>query len=403
MRARNRSRSWLAVAVVLTVAAASCQQSEAPPPQKQSQPRDDHHAQPTPVAPPAAVTAPIDVGIGRRRDVTSFVGSAERAAIGDLDGDGKNEIVLADQQRLWVVDPTGHELASIPAPGGIEVLVVAHVAGDPHAEILAGWGMSRDHKTATTRVSAYRYAAGQLAEDVIVAPTSARAEVTAIVPASDGKLVVAYFDSKYTVHSVYATRARSKWSTEDIATIRMATAYARADIDGDGVLDLIVGRTYGDDIGVDGDAFVLRPDGTRTKIPTLRGVRSLATADRDGDGHPEIYLADGWHQDYAHVARGLLTEATWSAGSAQVHVIEDTAGQYSDGRLVPADLDGDGKAAIVSLGSQFVRVFRHAGGTWTGVSIAGVARDVAVGDLDGVAGDEILVISERSQVISLHE
>ena len=390
------------LALALMLLAASCQRAE---------PTRDHGA-PAPAPAPASASAPggatvasapqaVDPSLGRRRDVTSFVGGAQRAAIGDLDGDGTNEIVLADAQRLWVVDATGRELATLPAPGGIEVLVVADLDGDHHAAVLAGWGMSREHKTAPATVSAYRLVGGRLVAEPLLAPPTPRAEITAIVPGADRTVLVGYFDSKYTVHSVIVRRAATGWAVDDVATLRMATSYARADVDGDGTPDLIVGRVYGDDQGADGDAFLLRPDGTRVMIPTTRGVRELATADTDGDGRPEIYLADGWHQNYGKLARGLLTEVRFSDGRFRSELVEDTAGQYSVGRIVPADLYGDGKVELVTAGSREVRVFQRRDGRWTGFPIAGVARDIAIGQLDAVAGDEVLVLADRSEVISL--
>jgi len=48
------------------------------------------------------------------------------------------------------------------------------------------------------------------------------------------------------------------------------------------------------------------------KLDTLPVV-----ADIDGDGKPEILLADGWHQNYGTNARGLLTKATFAHGAIQ--------------------------------------------------------------------------------------
>jgi len=339
---------------------------------------------------------------GRRIDLTAAIGKADRAAIGDLDGDGRSEIVVADAQRLRVLDASGKERASASVPGGIQVLAVARLGESPRAAILAGWGLTREHRQATARVEVYRLEGEQLAAEAVLAPATPRNEIAAIVPLAEepGALLVAYFDSKYTVRSVIA-RPGSPWRTTDIATIRMATAYARGDLDGDGRPELVVGRVYGDDKGVDGDAFVLRDGGARTSIPTTRGVRELAIADSDGDGRPELFLADGWHQDYGQLARGLLTWVRFTDGAPRAELIEDTPGQFSVGRILPADVDGDGRPELATLGSHYVRMFARRGSRWEGLTLAGAARDLAVGDLDGAPGDEVLILGDKVEIVSL--
>ena len=341
---------------------------------------------------------------GPRTDLTAAIGKADRAAIGDLDGDGRNEIVVADAQRLRVLDASGKERASASVPGGIQVLVVARLGEGRRAAILAGWGQTREHMQAAARVEAYRLEGAALAAEAILAPATPRSEIAAIVPLAEepGALLVAYFDSKFTVRSVVA-RPGTPWRTTDVATIRMATSYARGDLDGDGRPELVVGRVYGDDKGVDGDAFVLRDGGARTPIPTTRGVRELAITDADGDGRPELFLADGWHQNYGQIARGLLTWVRLENGAPRAELIEDTPGQFSVGRILPADVDGDGHPEIVTLGSHYVRLFTRRSGRWTGLTLAGAARDLAVGDLDGIPGDEVLILGEKAELVSLRE
>jgi FG-GAP-like repeat len=359
----------------------------------------------TRLAPPLPYPLP-----GVRTELTAAVGKAERAAIGDLDGDGKNELVVADAQRLRVLDVAGKERASAPVLGGIQVLTIADIDGDRRAEIFAGWGMSREHRQATARVELYRLDATGLAGEAVLAPRTERNDVTAIVPIAEerGAVLIAYFDSKYTVKSVIARRGAAgapgaTWSTADVATLRMATSYARGDLDGDGRPDLAVGRIYGDDKVADGDAFVLRDGGARVPIPTTRGVRELAIADADGDGRLELFLADGWHQEYGRLARGLLTWARWSEseGGFRAEQIEDTPGQYSVGRIVPSDVDGDGRPELVTVGSSYVRMFDRRSGRWEGQTLAKAARDVAAGDLDGVPGDELVILGERVELVSL--
>jgi len=319
---------------------------------------------------PRAALPPLpDPLPGTRRDVTAIVGSATRAAFGG----GGDELVLASPDLLRVVDiASGRELGRAPAPGGCNVLVVR---GET---VIAGWGQSREHRDAPARVASYRLEnKPTLVEETILAPQTSRAEIVAILPVQDG-LFVAYFDSKYTVKSVIATKAATGWTTRDVATIRMATSYARTD---DG--RIVVGRVYGDAKGQDGDAFVLAADGTRTALPTLRGVRSVAAAGGD------IFLGDGWHQNYGDFAHGRLVRV--HAGTAEL--IEDTPGQFSIERILPTMIDG--QLVLVTLGSHYVRAFARRGERWKGLTIAGAARDIAV------YGNDVLVVADKSELVGL--
>jgi hypothetical protein len=383
----------------LTLAVA-CERTESRPAQPTSvAPPAQQAPQPRPVAradlPPLPNPLP-----GRREDVSSWVGMALRAAIADLDGDGDGEIVLVDAERIRVLERSGRELAQAPVPGGIQVLATADLDGDGRAEVFAGFGMTREHMDGRATVTVHRLQEGRLETETVIAPRTTRQDVAAIVPMPDaGSLLIAYFESKYMVQSVVTKRGASGWEAAPIASLRMATSYARGDVDGDGKTDLVVGRVYGDDTGKDGDAFVLAPDGARTPIPTTRGVRSLAVADTDGDGRAEVFLGDGWHQAYAQNARGLLTWARRTSTGFESALIEDTPGQYAIGQIVPAAIDGE--IVILASGGQYVRAFAREADAWRGLTVAGAARDVAVGALDAAPGDEILVVGERSEIIHL--
>lgn len=326
-------------------------------------------------------------------DVTAAIGTAARAVIADLDGDGDRELVVVDAKNLRALDRAGREIASAQVTGGIQVLAAADLDGDGRAEILAGWGTSRDWRDATARITVHRLGAKGLVEETIVAPQTPRADVAAIVPLEDRSVLVAYFDSKYSVTSAIAKREATGWQLATLASIRMATSYARGDIDGDGTPELVVGRIYGDDLETDGDAFVLAADGTRTKLPTTRGLRSLAIVDGD------LYVGDGWHQNYAREADGLVTRIHHERDGFHAELVEDTAGQFSIDRIVPATVDG--KTILVTLGNRYVRAFRRDAERWSGVTIGRAARDIAVGDVDGKPGDEVLIVGDKSELVDL--
>lgn len=319
------------------------------------------------------------------------LGPALRAAIGDLDGDGRGEIALCDGERLRVVDAGGRELAAVAAPGGIQALAVARLDG--RGAIVAGWGRDRGHPEARARVSLYRLEGGALREEVVAAPASERPQIAAIVPAPPD-LLVAWYASQYEVTSALARRAPDgSWRLDELARLRTAASYALGDVDGDGRRDLVVGRFYGDQLASDGDAFLLRPDGARVAIPSTRGVQAIALADGDGDGRLEVYLADGWHKDYGERARAHLTGARWTAaGGFRAGPVDELAGEYAIWSLLAADLEGDGRPELVARGTGSVRVYRWQDGGWRGRKVAGEASDVAAGEVDGAPGDELLVV-----------
>jgi hypothetical protein len=333
-------------------------------------------------------------------DLTKAVGNATHAAIGDLDGDGVGELVVVDAQRMRVLDATGRERASIGVESGIQVLITSQLDNARRATIYAGWGQSREHMAAKAKVTAHVFDGTSLSQQTVLEPETPRNEVLALVPIVDKQtLLVAYFSSKYSVSSVAMRLDPHGWVEERITTMRMATTYARGDVDGDHKTDLVIGRVYGDDVGVDGDAFVLRPDLSTTPIPTTRGVRSLAVADTNGDGIDEVFLGDGWHQNYGKFAKGLLTTSRAGASGFTSTLIEDTAGQFEISRILPAKVNGE--TVIVTLGSAYVRVFQRNGDSWSGTTLANGARDIAVGDVDGKPGDELLIVGPRSELVDL--
>jgi len=264
--------------------------------------------------------------------------------------------------------------------------VVTEVDGKP--AVVAGWGRDRAHPDAGARIAVYRLDGAALVEEVIAQPDSERPQIAAIV-AAPPDLLIAWYADKYVVKSALARRAAGGWQLEELAALRTAASYALGDVDGDGRRDLVVGRFYGDQLASDGEAFLLRPDGTRVPIATTRGVNAIAVAGGD------VFLADGWDKDYARTAVALLTRARWSGGAFHSEVIGRVKPDYTIWQVVAADLDGDGDLELVARGSGSVWLFEHKGTRWLGRKVARIASDVAVGEMDGTPGSEVLVVGTQ--------
>jgi hypothetical protein len=320
---------------------------------------------------------------------------ALRAVAADLDGDRRAEVVAVDARVLRVIDRDGNVLAETRAPSGIQLLGAADVDGDGRAEILTGWGRTVERRDGRARLSVFRLTGGQLSEEIVIEPQTERPDVAAILPHA-GALVIAWFESKYMVRVESARREKGRWARTELATIRMATSFGSGDVDGDGKPDLVVGRIYGETLEADGDAFVLRPGGERVPIPITGGVRALGVADLDADGRAEVLLGDGWNRDYGTRARGLLTRASLRPEQASFasELLDDGAGQYMLEQVFAADLDGDGRAEIVTRGNAFVRVLRSRDGRWHAESVGQACRVAFAADLDPRPGLELFTLCE---------
>jgi|GEM_PF-6931832 len=321
-----------------------------------------------------------------------WANGAERVATVDLDGDGCDEVVLGGL-TLSVHARDGRQLASAEGMGAVQVLV----GGE--GEVYAGWGWSRAARVHQAGIVRYQLQGRRLISDIVVEPDAESAKVSAIVPL-DGSLLVAWPIEPYIVGAFRATLgADGEWSLASWAQERTATAFAVADLDLDGEDELVVGRAYGDEVGSDGDAWLIDDTGGRTSIPTQRGVRAAITADTDGDGQQEVVLADGWHKNYGKLARAQVRLVSGSSTGIESIFLDQSPGDYDVTRLIADDIDADGRDEIIVVTDKQLRVVELDDGVWTAWTVARNVRDAAV--LHDGEDVWFLVVGEKASLLKL--
>lgn len=126
-----------------------------------------------------------------------------------------------------------------------------------------------------------------------------RNQVNGLV-SNDGKVWIDFFESKYITKIGYLSpQSEMPWKFTEVGTVRMGDSM---DVVGNTV---VVGRSYGDDQGHDGDALLLA-DGERILLPTYRGVRGVKIIS-DNPKTPSIIIGDGWHQNYGQIAQARVS------------------------------------------------------------------------------------------------
>lgn len=320
-------------------------------------------------------------------------------AVGDVDGDGRGDVVTAAQTSeglaVRAFDATGRQLASFFAldPDQRETVSVAaaDLDGDERAEIVLGTGPTMDEPRIAVfdgvgrAVGAFSFdepfffggvrvalgnVLGGLRPEVVTAPGPGRpAEIRLYDPEYDfdGNLLrsflpygsgfanglhVAAADTQGDRHAEIVVgpgagiEPRVKILDGDGRELSSFLAFetefrggvrvAAGDLDADGKAEIVAARASGP-----AQVRVFEATGDAlTTVVSLSGDSGaeIGVADLEGDGRSEILISDP-----AGVFQGILVADPFSASLDQLHAADPGA------RLAGIDIDGDGRDEIVAV------------------------------------------------------
>ena len=220
-------------------------------------------------------------------------------ASGDLNGDGRTDLVLLAENHIYVLaqqpDHTLAEPEKIPISGQVRSVQVLDLDGDGRQDLLLvnfesptpirfrlqNPGGQLGPEVYFTLAPIHAYWADALEADqktylMTIALNSGRAQISQFTRKPAEPLSGEFKQGQFQVLPLGKTdKARRGWLW--------------ADVNGDGRADLLVAEPERGQLSV----YFQKPDGSlaapRT-FPSLAGVSDIAVADWDGDGKPEIFL-----------------------------------------------------------------------------------------------------------------
>jgi len=289
-------------------------------------------------------------------------------AVGDLNGDGKPDLVTANVGEAGTDECSTHSVSVLLNRGG---------------------GKFRARHDYPARRCPAEIAIGDLNGDG--KPDLATANWTDP-------------DSPTSTVSVFANRGDGTFGPkQDFATASGAASIAIADVNGDGASDVITSSGFSLGCADVETVSVLlnRGDGTFQPRSTYRvgSCPNLAVGDANGDGAPDIVTADS--EDNA--VSVLLGNSDGSFQARRVYA----AGQDPESVAI-GDLNGDGKQDLAVSSGLTVNVllnagggsFRRAGQYLTGQLSAG-GQTIAIADLSGDGAADVVVASSDPESVML--
>ncbi|MGD0037788.1 MAG: FG-GAP-like repeat-containing protein, partial [Bacteroidota bacterium] len=221
-----------------------------------------------------------------------------------------------------------------------------------------------------------------------------------IITANYGNSTISVFRNTCTIANVsFAAKL-------DFTTGTNPYSVAIGDVDGDGKPDLVVANFNSSTVSVFRNTSTIGSVSFAAKVdfPTGPGAYSVAIGDVDGDGKPDLIVAN-YSSSTVSIFRNTST-----IGSVSFAAKVDFPTMLYPYNVAIGDVDGDGKPDLVvaNSGSSTVSVLRNTG-TIGSVSFAdrmdfttgSTPYSVAIGDVDGDGRPDLTVANYYSNTVSI--
>ena len=226
--------------------------------------------------------------------------SPNALAAGDLNGDGRTDLVLLGENCIYFLpqkkdDHTLGEPQKIPFSGTVKSVQVLDVDGDGRSDLLlVNW---EDRNPFRFRL---QKAGGELGPEIYFPMPPIRSywadnleqkpEVQVMTIAQNsGRAQISQFNRK-PAEALSGNFRQGQFQVLPLnKTDKARRGLLWADVNGDGLPDLLVAEPESGQISI----CFQETDGslaTAKTFPTLAGISDLAVADWDGDGKPEIFM-----------------------------------------------------------------------------------------------------------------